>query len=59
MEALAQFQPTAKALRYAFEQGYLDKAHFHRETSSGNSSYDWIRVNNGLSYKGTELLTTD
>jgi hypothetical protein len=54
-EHLIEFQPTAKALCFALQEGYLVGCQLHKESETGSDWYDRIVVTNGLSHKGEEF----
>lgn len=51
------FQPIAKILDYANNEGLLEDFLPHKESQSGNGWYDLVLVNGGLSYEGEMFLT--
>lgn len=56
-EDMNEFQTVAKALLFAEGEGYLDKCIHHRESSTSNSWYDLVFVQNGLSHKGAQYVS--
>lgn len=50
------FQPIAKILVYAHNEGFLESCLPHKESRTGNDWYDLVLVQGGLSYKGEMFL---
>lgn len=53
---MRDFQPIAKFLLHAQQEGFLEKCVPHKESQTGNDWYDLIMVVGGLSYKGEMFL---
>lgn len=53
------FQPIAKMLEYAQDEGLLANCVAHRESDSAHGWYDLILVRGGLSYKGERFLADE
>jgi hypothetical protein len=56
-EDFINFQPIAKVLVFANDEGYLDGFQFHKESQTGNRWYDLIMID-GLSHKGESFLVS-
>lgn len=56
-EDMRDFQPIAKILVYAQQEGLLEKCIPHKESGTGSDWYDLVVVRGGLSYKGEKLLS--
>ena len=56
-EDMRDFQPIAKILVYAQQEGLLEKCIPHKVSGTGNDWYDLVMVRAGLSYKGEKLLS--
>jgi len=51
------FQPTAKLLKYAYDQGYLEGYLPVNENMSGFNRVVMVTIQNGLTYEGEMFLT--
>jgi hypothetical protein len=54
---MRDFQPIAKILVYAHEEGLLESCVPHKESRTAHGWYDRVIVRGGLSYKGEMFLT--
>lgn len=55
---MSDFQPIAKILVYANNQGFLERCVPHQENQISNNWYDLILVKGGLSYDGASFLVS-
>lgn len=53
---MEEFQPIAKLLVYAMEEGLLENCVPHKESGTSHSWYDLVMVLGGLSHRGEMLL---
>lgn len=53
---IQDFQPIAKMLDFANNEGLLETYESHKESYSGNCWYDSVLVKGGLSHKGKKFL---
>ncbi len=58
VEDMQDFQPIAKMLLYANNEGFLESYLDHKESETAHNFYDFILVKGGLSYQG-ELYLND
>lgn len=56
LDSLRRFQPIAKALVHAKNEGLLEDCKFSKESLCGDLYYDVVYVIGGLSFKGEEYL---
>ena len=57
--ALERFQESAKILKHASDIGLLEETLFSRNQSTGKDCYDFIRLKNGLSFRGMQYLENE
>ena len=53
---MKDFQSIAKLLIHADQEGLLNSIKIHQESRTKNSWYDFVVVQNGLSFKGEQYL---
>lgn len=56
VEDIEKFQPIAKAIIHASENGYIQKIHAKQTSMNGRLYYDGIYIISGLSFNGESLL---
>ena len=52
---MENFQSAAKLIIYANEEGWLNSIKIHQESRTANNWYDLVLVQNGLSYRGSNI----